>query len=272
MHSLFVRSAIAFSMLVAVEGCSGGADDSGVDSNEGALEEATSSPCSWTAVGTGVSYCAVSDAPNVLIVYGGYSASMTASRGWGTALVAARLGTAARVGKIYAVQGPADSGYGGREIQNSAISRRLTEMHADAFRVVIVAHSSGGFVANELFGQLASRSPDVFAKIAYFDLDGATPDAGLRFQSLVFVSAQDHHTATDSANHSIMVDAARDRGAPHEIIDASDSGCADGAKWCVHDAMITSQPHNPSHYDLEQDYTDFSGNRRIIVKYFDRMR
>ena len=38
------------------------------------------------------------------------------------------------------------------------------------------------------------------------------------------------------------------------------SGCHSGAKWCLHDLLITTRPHNPDTFDLVKDYTDFAGH------------
>lgn len=43
-------------------------------------------------------------------------------------------------------------------------------------------------------------------------------------------------------------------------LDGTGSGCHSGAKWCLHDLVITTRPHNPATFDLRRDYTDFAGH------------
>jgi hypothetical protein len=49
------------------------------------------------------------------------------------------------------------------------------------------------------------------------------------------------------------------------LVDADGSGCNVGAGWCLHDTLITTRPHNPATYDLDDDYTDFTGTGRHVV-------
>src|SRR6185369_17952861 len=56
------------------------------------------------------------------------------------------------------------------------------------------------------------------------------------------------------------------------VVDSDGSVCdpsAPGGLWCMHDALINSEPHNPRMYDLPQDYTDFSGAHRLVTSYLD---
>ena len=36
------------------------------------------------------------------------------------------------------------------------------------------------------------------------------------------------------------------------------SGCHSGSKWCLHDRLITTRPHDPNTFGLVRDYTDFA--------------
>jgi len=45
------------------------------------------------------------------------------------------------------------------------------------------------------------------------------------------------------------------------------TGCDVGASWCMHDVVVTHKPHNPEHFDLARDYTDFEG-RPVTTEYF----
>ncbi len=35
------------------------------------------------------------------------------------------------------------------------------------------------------------------------------------------------------------------------------TGCTSGSRWCLHDALITTKPHDPHACDLARNYTDF---------------
>ena len=50
-------------------------------------------------------------------------------------------------------------------------------------------------------------------------------------------------------------------------VNASRSGCRAGAKWCLHDALVTERPHNSETYDLERDYQGFLPDRPASVAY-----
>ena len=50
-------------------------------------------------------------------------------------------------------------------------------------------------------------------------------------------------------------------------VNAARSGCAAGAKWCLHDALVTERPHNPETFDLEKDYQGFLPDRPAAVAY-----
>ena len=53
-------------------------------------------------------------------------------------------------------------------------------------------------------------------------------------------------------------------------VNAARSGCAAGAKWCLHDALVTERPHNPETFDLEKDYQGFLPDRPAAVAYLRR--
>ena len=50
---------------------------------------------------------------------------------------------------------------------------------------------------------------------------------------------------------------------------ADGSGCVSGAKWCLHDTLITTHPHNPHSFDLASDYRRFDAAHAVVVDYFD---
>lgn len=119
--------------------------------------------------------------------------------------------------------------------------------------------------------------PATLAKVAFFNLDGGGLDAttAAELGSAHFVYACDADIGRCSHNASTM----KSQGARHAAlggaleVDATGSGCDGQARcglWCLHDAMITTLPHDPVKYDLRQDYTDFvTQGRAVVTSYLD---
>jgi hypothetical protein len=264
-----ISKRLVFGMAVAclssgALGCasSSSADGAGVDSSS---RELTPSSVTWSNVGYGIHGAAVGSGPNVLIVYGGYTATDAAAEALALQYVTAELG-ALGVGQVYAVRGPKDASYAAREIGNSSLAAALASQVGAADFVAIVAHSSGAFVADELFTE---ASHAVLAKIVYFDLDGGswalTNTLVGEMSGVYFCNAHDP-AAGNSANYSSIVSLHASFPASHAVtVDASGSGCNAGASWCLHDTLITTRPHNHATYDLADDYTDFTGTGRHVV-------
>jgi hypothetical protein len=219
----------------------------------------------WTNIGYGINGTTVGTGPNVLVVYGGYTATDADSEALSLQYVSAQMG-ALGVGQVYAVRGPEDAEYSEREIGNSYLAAQLATMVGSTGFVAIVAHSSGAFVADELFTE---ASAPVLEKIVYFDLDGgswALNDTLVGEMKGVYFCNADDPVAGESANYSAIVSLHADFPASHYFtVDSAGSGCDVGAVWCLHDTLITTRPHNPTTYDLDDDYTDFSGPGRHVV-------
>jgi hypothetical protein len=229
----------------------------------------------WTSIGRGVAYQQVNAGPAILIAYGGYSARLSYSAAWATALVDAKLG-AAGVGHVYAVKGPDDPGYAAREIANTALRAHLATLADDTAPIHVVAHSSGTFVAHELFAQIhAAGNVALLSRISYANLDGG--GAGLTtaivagLAKIVFVYARDPTLESGLSRNSGSI---RSLGVTYAAygetfeVTVPDTGCASGARWCLHDVVITHRPHNPRSHDLANDYTDFV-DRPVTTEYLD---
>lgn len=228
----------------------------------------------WATIGNGVSYRQVNTGRAVLIAYGGYSAQLAYSAAWAEELVDAKLG-GVDVGHIYAVKGPADASYSAREIGNSKLRAHLNALAAADGPIYIVAHSSGSFVAHELFQQAhGAGDTALLARISYADLDGG--GSGLSSQivdelgAATFVYARDPVAGrSQNASTAVALGAAYAmQGATTFEVTVENTGCASGAGWCLHDVVITHRPHNPLKYDLARDYTDFVG-RLVTTEYLD---
>ena len=140
--------------------------------------------------------------------------------------------------------------------------------------ILIAAHSSGAFVAQELLEQLASGSdPNDVTKdrVVFFALDGGggvTQAAIERTKNTWFVSS--HDGTTQSANYGAMTSLASTFASKGGFFDndATGSGCDPGADWCVHDTLINTRPHDPTTLDVPDDYSDFAG-RPVCTSYID---
>jgi pimeloyl-ACP methyl ester carboxylesterase len=242
----------------------------------------------WQPVGFGVSYKSFDGSPlassNVVILYGGYTAEEDYVQRWANEMVrvkAAALG----IGHLYAVKGPNRAGYDNHEIHNSKLAAHLAAegRAAGAQSVVVIAHSSGTYVADELLRMLRDGAGGVpastIAKVRLFNLDGGgVSNAALLRQlgSAYFVFACDGAIGRCSHNASSM----RSLGAQYaslggaQEMNARGSQCSReqaGGLWCLHDTVITTRPHNPVSYDLRRDYTDFANGRELVTAYLDAL-
>jgi hypothetical protein len=227
----------------------------------------------WTSIGYGVEYERVNTGNAIVIVYGGYSAHLSYSAGWATELVDGELG-ANGVGQIYAVQGPQDPSYSAKEIGNSKLRHHMATIDDGVSPIFVIAHSSGSYVAQELLGQMYNAaSTSELGRITYACLEGGgtglTTSIVASLKQLSFVYALD---PTLSSGYSENYSAEQSLGsefAPKATtfeVKVPSTGCDDGAGWCLHDVVVTHRPHNPSTYDLADDYTDFV-NRLLTTEY-----
>lgn len=267
---------LALPLGVALAGCAT-TDGGNVGEDEGAATDLPPekvdavSQVPWEPVGAGVSYKAFGGGRNALLVYGGYTAQDVYVQRWTNELLrerADRLG----VGHVYAVRGPNQSGYANHEIANSRLAAHLAA--SDAESIYVVAHSSGTYVADELFGMLGD---DALRRVTFFNLDGGATDARVlhALSAAYFVFACDGTIGRCSHNASTMRSFGAEYaalGGPIEVhADGTACGRDAGGLWCMHDALITTRPHNPLAYDLRRDYTDFAGDRAVVTSYFDAL-
>jgi hypothetical protein len=264
--------------LTALAACASGCATDTTDDGAASTDDGTSAlSADWTIVGAGVAYKRAGSGPGVFIGYGGYSVKDTWACAWTSELYRARL-EALGVGHLYCVRGPRDVSYAGREIGNSKLAAHLVAgPAADAPFILVAAHSSGHYVAAELFGQLFAGSADpdgrTRGKIVYADLDGGQSGLDDRIvgamKHAAFVWAEDSALAAGrSANASVMESAGARLGQLVVRVRGDRSGCHSGARFCLHDLVITTRPHNPATFDLEHDYSDFDG-RAVQTQWVD---
>jgi hypothetical protein len=261
---------------LVVVGCS-------VDSPDEEGEESLSEDAlvaGYTSLGLGVAYKELEGGGDAIFIgYGGYSVQQDWSCKWADALLDAKLKELG-VGHVYAVKGPNQPGYGAREIANTKLGAHLLAGPGpNAPFVLVAAHSSGSYVAHELFQQLANRgadTEDLRSKIVYANLDGG--GSGLSdaiassLRRVAFVWAEDPAKGR-SSNASTMIALGSAFGSPAIRVDGAQSGCHRSAKWCLHDLVITTRPHNPATFDLRQDYSSFVGGpgRAVQTQWIDAL-
>ena len=253
--------------LVAVLSGCGGEPLGDAEADDTTAESVRPATATWSTVGTGVNNRNTGGGPNVFIGYAGYQRSDAETASWTNALYAAQLSKLG-VGHLYAVRGPKDVTYTSREIGNTKLITHLLSVTTATTRLVVVAsHSSGSYVANELFGFLFDGHWDKVARTTgrtvYYNLDGGDGLTDYTLGQLAkgyFVHAYDSHSGTSSANAAGMT-VLGNRAPPKTAgltIAATAAGCNSGAVWCLHDVMITQRPHLATTYDV-RDYSDFAG-------------
>jgi hypothetical protein len=214
---------------------------------------------------------------NVFIGCAGFAITLDASQAWVSQLYQQSLRDRG-VRYIYAVQGPADVLYSQLEIGNTRLAASLaSHVSTSTNFVLVVAHSSGAYVAHELLNELATGfDPDgvTQGKIVYFDLDGG--DLGLsavavdRMRRAYFVAAFDPSTNTYSPNQDSMISGGSTFPLKGGYVreNVNNTGCNAGATWCLHMSLITTQPHDPASANGIPDYSDFDG-RDVVHAYID---
>lgn len=240
----------------------------------------------WIKIANGVqySYTDNQDGNNLFVVIGGWKAKQQWVNRWCEELYNQKVKLLGAK-HLFSVKGPEDVCYKEKEINLNKLAEYIKNIiYATYFvdKVIIVAHSSGSFVANELLNILYGKNgiaKDSFYvnKLYYFNLDGGIggDDCGESLENEVInsivkiyaVAAYDSTTKMYSSNYEAMKQLSESYGDKSELIvvDATNSGCTD--KWCLHDALIINKPYNPDKYDLERDYTLFDMQRRVQTEY-----
>lgn len=258
---------------------------------------------SWTSIGTGVFYRKANNAiqnNNVFITYSGYLATDVQSKTWSDRLITKSLFNNNNFYKMnhhYCVIGPKDVLYNSLEIQNSKLIEHLFNQYSNPNTqlnlIVVVAHSSGSYVADEFFQQffnrinqaLQSSDPNVVAvgrklqqKIVYYNLDGAiTPKRkdvdflNKVFSRIYFVWASKKfgELGIESMNANSMKTGATSY--PNNFsyginVNANKDSCINSR--CLHDVLITEIPRDVSNFNVAIDYTSFSANNEVQSDYF----
>lgn len=241
---------------------------------------------SWYKIGNGVNYTLTENkrGNNIFIAIGGWQAKQDWVNRWCSELYKARLDELG-IQHIFSVKGPDEVCNRNKEINIKALADFVKNIIYATYyvdKVVIAAHSSGSFVANELldilYGENGIAKDSFYVnKVHYFNLDGgigdgdcgtALSDSVVKYISKVYaVAVYDSSTQMYSSNYETMRKLSEMFREKSEmiLIDVANSGCTD--KWCLHDAVIIRKPHNPDKYDLERDYTLFDDEHKVQSDY-----
>jgi len=235
---------------------------------------------------------------NVLITMGGMGAKLKWVQKWTEELYKAKLKDF-NIGMIIVVKGPVEEYYDSREIEIKEMIKRFVAAYQQyGFNeTFLIVHSSGVFPAHQMFDflyiggddpkikstqirKLEVLDPEGITKnrITYIMLDG---ELGIpngyplkekmveNLKKIYSFYAVDAETGTRSgmAHEAIKVkDTFQTKTTLYKYI-AKNSGCNTGAKWCVHETLITTRPHNHAGYDLEKDYQFFDSTRNVVTGY-----
>ncbi len=246
---------------------------------------------SWVKIGNGVQYTFTENhsGNNILVVIGGWQAKQEWVNSWAKELYQAKVKDFG-VKHILSVKGPDDVCNDKKENDLVKLAEFMKNIiYATYFidKVIIVAHSSGSFVANELLNILYGKNgiaKDTFYinKVHYFNLDGGIGggECGVALDDEVIddiaklyaVSAYDSASGIYSSNYETIIQLTKMYKQKSELIvvDATESGCK--GKWCLHDALIIRKPYNPEMYDLERDYTLFDEEHKVQTDYLNYLK
>jgi hypothetical protein len=219
----------------------------------------TVSAADWQPLGAGITH---NGAPcdTLLVSFGGWRASPGAVQHWADQLADTTRDEPAR---RYAIAGPQDTNYAGREIDTAALAADLARELAlpGCTGATLIAHSSGAFVAHRTLQQLAALpgGADALAKIGYLMLDGDSGSGELELTralawqigAVTTVSARQGSLESPNAKKMRAL-ATQLPNTQHIVLDALGSPCDDA--WCVHELPISRAPAKRAGFDLERDY------------------
>lgn len=240
----------------------------------------------WFKIGNGVNYSFTDNKKgnDIFIAIGGWQAKQGWVNMWSSELYNEKLKDLG-IQHIFSVKGPDEVCNRNKEINIRVLADYVKNIIYATYyidKVIIVAHSSGSFVANELLDLLYGKNgiaKDSFYinKVYYFNLDGgiggedcgiALSDSVVKYIAKIYaVAVYDSVTEIYSSNHNTMKKLSEMFGEKSKMIllNVPESGCTD--KWCLHDAVIIRKPYNPVKYDLEKDYKLFDDNHKVQTDY-----
>ena len=211
-----------------------------------------------------------------LIGFAGWKVSADDSRHWAHTLAGAGFAHDPPA-RVCAARGPMDASYQLKDIDTGALASALIAQPPSG-KIVVVAHSSGSFVAHHFFRQLRDAGgAHLLARMHYVNLDGAVGEGEREIDaemiaaqaSVRAVYALNPLTNSESANASSM--RRLHALAPEKVrliaLPVPEAGCNPGAKWCLHNALINRKPYNPASFDLKRDYGEINAAHPVEASY-----
>lgn len=244
----------------------------------------------WVKLGNGVQYSVTNnkEGNNIFIGIGGWNAREEWVNNWLEQLYSAKL-KKLKVQHLFSVKGPDDACYKDKEINLNGLADYIQNILKSNYfqdEVIIAAHSSGSFVAHELFKILygndgIANDSNYYNKINYFNLDGGigsercgtelTNDLAQKLNKIYAVAVFDSISGIHSQNLESMEKAVEIFGNKSELIIIKEFNTGCFTPWCLHDAVINKKPHNPEKFDLEKDYGIINSDHPVQTDYLDVM-
>lgn len=205
-------------------------------------------------------------ADDVLVVFGGCGASNAATQGFAEAL--AKVPTWRKAPKhLFAVRWTSSGcGYDGL-FKNSKLGAIALDRAGASGRITVVAHSSGAYLAHEFLAQaIGAKTPSwdpnhtLRGRLAYFNLDGGGDanltaiDRSTEKFPIFFVGARDATANINSRNYATM----KALGGTTRFFEVNANGSGCQAYNCMHDAVITTVPHN------KKSFLDAAGSSKPL--------
>jgi hypothetical protein len=242
----------------------------------------------WVKLGKGINYGVTNNQSgnDIAIIIGGWQAKQEWVNKWSEELFKAKLKDLG-VQHLISVKGPDEVCFKSKDIDIKTLAEFVKNIiYATYFidKVIIIAHSSGSFVAHDLLNMMYGTNgiaKDSFYvnKTYYFNLDGGIggSDCGIAIDTSVInhinkvyaVAVYDSASNLYSANYETMKKLGELYVSKSELILIESKGSDCKSKWCLHDVLIINKPHNPEKYDLEKDYQMFEDKRNVVTKYLE---
>jgi len=209
----------------------------------------------WSDFASGVTMRTSGDGCRFLLAFGGFNWLQGDTQIWADNVAASGNLNQFGINSAFATKGPKSSSYNDREIQTSHIVNHLKSLgnrctHQKSFGIII-AHSSGAFVANDFVAQLHNGGvPNWSKRLVYFNLDGGgnfLNGAAVDNLARLYPSSASHG-GLRAPNYSAMTSMASGYKARFLDLDGASSGCA--ATWCMHMVLVNQHPYNPNNWDM----------------------
>jgi hypothetical protein len=119
-----------------------------------------------------VAVATIGSGSNIAVLFAGYDVEDSLAQKWAEG-VSSTL-SSVDVGVIFAVPGPADSGFAGREIQVDVLAKTVASKASSlgSKLVIFAGHSSGAAVAEATLLEWAKAAPTLQSSTVYYRLDG----------------------------------------------------------------------------------------------------